>query len=116
MASHHASNAPEPPYYAVIFSAQRSGGDEDGYNAAAARMAELSAASPGFLAMEHARGEDGFGITVCYWDSESAIADWKANLEHQAAQKRGVTDWYEYYNVRIAMVTRAYGSHDKRGN
>lgn len=116
-----ASDQRSPPYYAVIFSSQRKTGTglssdgDDGYDAAAARMAELSRQTPGFLGMEHARSEDGFAITVCYWDSPSAIAEWKANAEHQDAQARGKTNWYEYYNVRIATVTRAYTSPADKG-
>ncbi|MEM9168977.1 MAG: antibiotic biosynthesis monooxygenase [Pseudomonadota bacterium] len=94
--------------YAVIFSAKR-GPDDEGYAAAAERMAELSASMPGFLRMDHARGSDGFGITVCYWDSEEAIADWRAHAEHQAVQERGRSDWYENYAVRVVKVVRAYG-------
>lgn len=58
---------PEPPYYAVIFSSRRTPGD-NGYAETAARMEELAATMPGFLGVESARGEDGFGITVAYWN------------------------------------------------
>ncbi|MEL7487681.1 MAG: antibiotic biosynthesis monooxygenase [Pseudomonadota bacterium] len=95
--------------YAVIFTAKRKPGD-NGYDDVAARMAALSSESPGFLGMEHARSEDGVGITICYWESEQAIAAWKANAEHRQAQERGKSEWYESYTVRIAKVMRAYGT------
>ncbi|MEL6370102.1 MAG: antibiotic biosynthesis monooxygenase [Pseudomonadota bacterium] len=99
--------------YAVIFSAQRAVGPDGeftaGYDDTAARMAELSRSMPGFIDMEHARSETGFGITVCYWSSEEAIAAWKANIEHGEAQSRGAKEWYADYNVRIAKVIRSYG-------
>ena len=72
---------PAPPYYAVIFSSQRSEG-EAGYNAMAERMVELAAPQPGYLGIESCRGEDGFGITVSYWRSEADIVAWKRNAEH----------------------------------
>jgi heme-degrading monooxygenase HmoA len=97
----------KPPYYAVVFSSQRTDGDQ-GYAAMADRMAELAAQQPGYLGMESARGTDGFGITVAYWESEDAIARWKAHIEHQAAQAKGQSDWYEHYEVRVAKVERAY--------
>ncbi|MEM8772803.1 MAG: antibiotic biosynthesis monooxygenase [Pseudomonadota bacterium] len=103
----------QPPYYVVIFSAQRTLGD-NGYDATAERMAELSASMPGFLGMEHARGDDGFGITVCYWDSEEAIANWKSNVDHVEAQSRGASEWYADYRVRIGKVTRAYGKSEMK--
>ena len=98
--------------YAVIFSARRASAGDDGYDDAAARMAALSREMPGFIDMEHARGPDGFGITVCYWESEDAIAAWRRQAEHLEAQRRGAAEWYEEYSVRIAKVVRAYGSKD----
>ena len=56
---------PEPPYFAVIFAAQRSRGDR-GYGAMAERMAELAAEQPGYIGVESSRDADGFGITVSY--------------------------------------------------
>lgn len=102
------AQAPEPPYYAVIFSSQRTAGD-NGYAQMAERMAELAASQPGFLGFDSARGADGFGITVSYWTSLDAIAAWKADVEHLAAQEMGKRAWYEHYEVRVAKVERAYG-------
>ncbi len=100
---------PEPPYYAVIFSSRRNGDDEDGYAAAAQRMLELAALQPGYLGVESARGEDGFGITVSYWASEAAISGWKHQAEHAATRAHGRRHWYEHFELRVAKVERAYG-------
>lgn len=105
------ANTPRPPYYAVIFSSQRSA-DERGYAETAERMVELAARRPGYLGIESVRGADGFGITVSYWESEHAIAGWKADLEHLAAQERGKSTWYEHYELRVAKVERAYAKPD----
>lgn len=99
---------PEPPYYTVIFASQRSPSDQ-GYGAMAERMVELAAQQPGFLGVESARGIDGFGITVSYWESIEAIAAWKAHIDHRAAQEAGQRVWYEHYELKIARVERAYG-------
>lgn len=99
---------PEPPYYAVIFTSRRTEGDR-GYAAVAQRMEELGSRQDGFLGIESARGADGVGITVSYWRDEAAIRAWKADLEHQRAQRAGQSTWYEDYTVRIAKVERAYG-------
>ncbi len=102
------AGTPEPPYVAVIFSSQRTPGDE-GYAEMSARMVALAAAQPGFLGMESARGADGFGITVSYWKDEASARAWKAVGEHAGAQALGKRRWYEAYAVRVAMVGRAYG-------
>jgi heme-degrading monooxygenase HmoA len=106
------ARTPEPPYYAVIFSAQHTahnaGGDDAVYNAAAARMGELVGRQPGFLGVEYATEADGFEITVAYFDSEENIRNWKMNAEHLAVQREGRKAWYEHYEIRVAKVERAY--------
>ena len=102
------AGTPKPPYYAVVFTTQRTDGDR-GYSGMARRMEELAAGQPGYLGIESARGADGFGITVSYWESEEAIARWKANAEHLEAQRAGRSTWYSGFAVRVARVERAYG-------
>jgi heme-degrading monooxygenase HmoA len=101
------AETPEPPYFAVIFTSQRAGEDR-GYSAMSQRMVELGSSYPGFLGIESVRNAEGFGITVSYWKDEASIKAWKADQEHQGAQKGGKTSWYERYHVRIARVERAY--------
>lgn len=100
------ARTPEPPYYAVIFTSLRTEGD-DGYGEMAARMLELASTQPGFLGVESAR-ED-VGITVSYWSDLGSIRKWKANLEHQEAQKLGREKWYSSFKTRISRVERDYG-------
>lgn len=102
------AKTPAPPYYAVIFSSQRTDGDA-GYNAMADHMVELAATQPGYLGIESCRGEDGFGITVSYWRSETDIVAWKRNAEHAVARQRGRDEWYGRFELRVARVERAYG-------
>lgn len=102
------ARTPAPPYYAVIFTSQRTG-DDLGYGLVAERMLELAAQQPGFLGVESVRGADGFGITVSYWSDETAITRWKANTEHLGAQECGKQSWYADYCVRVAKVERDYG-------
>ncbi|QSX79625.1 antibiotic biosynthesis monooxygenase family protein [Agrilutibacter solisilvae] len=107
---------PEPPYYAVIFSSLRNGDDDAGYQAAAERMVALASQQPGFLGVETVRGADGFGITVSYWESEAAILAWKHQADHAATRAHGRRHWYEYYELRVSKVTRAYGKPAPREN
>jgi len=100
------ARTPEPPYYAVIFTSRRTPGD-NGYGATADRMAELTSQQPGFLGIESARDANGFGITVCYWESLEAIAAWRANAEHRIAQESGRSQWYSHFETRVVRVERA---------
>ena len=97
----------QAPYYAASFTSRRTDGD-DGYGAASDAMVALAAQQPGFLGIESARGPDGLGITVSYWDSEEAIAGWRRNAEHAATREHGRMRWYSHYEVRVARVERAY--------
>ncbi|GIK54098.1 MAG: hypothetical protein BroJett014_30710 [Planctomycetota bacterium] len=99
------ARTPPPPYYAVIFTSQRTQ-DDKGYEAMAERMLELAARQPGFLGVESARGADGLGITVSYWRSEADIGAWKANAEHLVAQHIGREKWYARFFTRVAHVER----------
>lgn len=98
---------PDPPYYAVIFTSQRTAGDH-GYGDMAERMVALAAEQPGYLGVDSSRGEDGLGITVSYWRSAEDIAAWRRHAEHKIARDSGRSDWYAHYTLRVAKVERAY--------
>lgn len=104
---------PEPPYYAVIFTAQRKGAD-NGYGAMADKMGKLAASQPGYLGVESTRDADGLGITVSYWQDEAALKNWKQVSEHLFAQKMGREKWYDHYTLRIAKVERHYDGPEGR--
>ncbi|GFE66799.1 antibiotic biosynthesis monooxygenase family protein [Litoreibacter roseus] len=104
---------PDPPYYAVIFTAQRTSGD-NGYAAMAAKMSEMAQAHPGCIGMETTRDETGFGITVSYWKTEADILDWKADAKHLIAQQMGKSAWYNHYILRISKVERQYDGPEGR--
>jgi heme-degrading monooxygenase HmoA len=102
------AQTPEPPYYAVIFTSQRTDGDR-GYSKMADHMAELAKTMPGYIGAESVRDSSGLGITVSYWKTEEDIRNWKQNAEHARAQDAGKSTWYSAYELRIAKVERAYG-------
>ena len=91
---------PQIPYYAVIFTSTRSGGD-DGYDKTAARMLELAARQDGFLGVDKAPG-----ITVSYWQSKEAIAEWRNHAEHRPVRAMGRAKWYASYKLRVCRVER----------
>ena len=100
------ARTPEPPYYAVIFTSLRTEVDES-YGAMSDKMVEMATQQPGFLGVESARDENGLGITVSYWESEEAIANWRKNAEHRIAQAHGKGKWYAEFVTRVAKVERA---------
>jgi heme-degrading monooxygenase HmoA len=100
------AKTPKPPYYAVIFTSERTPIDA-GYGEMAQKMDELAQQQPGYLGQESAR--EGLGITVSYWETLEAIRNWKQNAEHLFAQQKGRGEWYSHYKTRISKVERDYG-------
>ena len=94
---------------AVIFSSQRTKADEAGYQAAAQEMEQLAAKQPGYIAIESARGPDGFGITVSYWADEEAARNWRDDPRHSEIREQGRALWYESYQLTVADMVRNYG-------
>jgi heme-degrading monooxygenase HmoA len=99
------ANTPQPPYYAVIFTSERTA-ETEGYEDTASRMVELAHEQDGFLGIESAREE--LGITVSYWKDLDSIRKWKMNAEHRIAQQKGQSQWYKNYKTRICLVERDY--------
>ena len=79
------AQTPNPPYYAVVFSSQRTAADAEGYAEMSDRMFALAAQQPGYLGVEAVSGEDGLGITVSYWEILDSIRNWRAQAEHKIA-------------------------------
>jgi uncharacterized protein (DUF952 family)/heme-degrading monooxygenase HmoA len=99
---------PEQDYVAVIFTNTRTGFDDDGYQAMAARMDELARRQPGYLGVDSVRAADGHGITVSYWRTADDALAWKRVAEHTEARAIGRDRWYEQYTLRVARVEREY--------
>ena len=93
------------PYYAVIFTSERTEKD-NGYAKMANKMQELAANQKGYLGFESASGSP--NISISYWKSTDDIMSWKKNEEHMIAQQKGASEWYKSYTVRICVVEREY--------
>ena len=102
-----AAATPEPPYYAVIFTAVQST-DLRGYPEMVAAMQAAARDQPGYLGLEAVEA-DRSEVTVSYWRDLEAIVAWKRHLDHLGAQRLGRERWYRSYRVRVARVERDYG-------
>ncbi len=102
------ASLPAPPYYAVVFTAVRTSGD-DGYQETDERLLKLATEQPGFLGVDSARRADGLGVTVSYWKDEESIAAWRDHADHVLARTHGRERWYASFSLHIAKVERAYG-------
>ena len=98
------------PYYAVIFTSIQTETTE-GYGEMAQQMEDLAKEQKGFISIDSARNE--IGITVSYWESLEAIQQWKQHSDHLVAQRKGIKNWYAYYNVKICKVEREYSFKER---
>ena len=79
------------------------------------RMETLVRDQPGFIDLVSVRDPvSRQGITVAYFEDEAAVAAWKAHAEHAEAQRRGIDEFYERYDVTVAEVSRQYGFRANR--
>ncbi|QGX40000.1 antibiotic biosynthesis monooxygenase family protein [Permianibacter aggregans] len=93
--------------YAVIFLSKRTEIDA-GYGQAADRMVELAAQQPGYIGVRSVREPGGLGVTISYWRSEADIKAWRQHLEHAATRETGRKQWYQYYELQVCKIERAY--------
>jgi uncharacterized protein (DUF952 family)/heme-degrading monooxygenase HmoA len=99
-------------YTAVVFTSRRrqdASAADDGYDEMAERMEYLARQQPGFRDIVSVRDAGGVGITVATFDTERDAAAWKRHPEHLEAQRLGRERFYEWYDLQITEVTRAYG-------
>ena len=52
--------------------------------------------------------ENGFEITLSYWNSLDDIRRWHQDAEHQIAQGLGKERWYSSFSVEITEIIRHY--------
>lgn len=92
----------------VIFLAQRTAEDAEGYAHAANMMGKLAVQQKGYVGMDSARGTDGVGITVSYWTNEECARAWRDHPDHATIRDAGRDRWYSSYSLHVAEVTRSY--------
>ena len=48
------------------------------------------------------------GVTISYFSSLDAIAEWKSLAEHRTAQELGRENFYTEYSVQVCEILRDY--------
>jgi len=88
--------------------------EEEAYIHYANKMANMVQKQKGYLGHFSFRNEDGFGVTLSYWEDEAAILQWKNEAAHQEAQEAGQKKFYAHYSIEIGQILRSYSfSKDK---
>jgi heme-degrading monooxygenase HmoA len=100
---------------AVLFEAFPAQGKWDEYLDIAAGLRPELEKVPGFISIERFQSvaNPQKVLSLSFWKDEESITEWR-NLElHRMAQQEGRSRIFENYRLRIAIVQRDYGMHDR---
>ena len=94
--------------WAVLFISKKKENSSPGYNAKMNRLVEKVKALPGFLHLQTFINEKGEAIAISYWKDHESISKWGSDPEHIEAQKRGIIEWYDRYQIFVTKVEDYY--------
>lgn len=95
---------------AVIFEVLLAEGKQEEYLDIAATLRQHLKDVDGFISIERFKSlsEGEKILSLSYWEDESSIQNWR-NLEaHRSAQKKGRSDIFADYRLRVCEVVRDY--------
>ena len=52
-------------------------------------------------------------LSLSFWRDEEAIARWREQEQHHAAQISGRNSVFRDYRIRVALVVRDYGMYER---
>ena len=89
--------------------------DRKAYLDIAASLRPLLDSIDGFISIERfeSLSEKGKLLSLSFWRDEAAVAAWRNQSEHRAAQAAGRGGVLRDYRLRIAGVMRDYGMTDR---
>lgn len=96
--------------YSVIFEVEIADGKKEQYLNIAAHLKEQLVKMPGFISIERFQSlvNEGKLLSLSFWEDEKSILNWKKNLDHFAAQKKGRESIFKDYRIRVVEVKRDY--------
>jgi len=96
----------------VLFEATPHAGRADAYFQRAADLKPRVEHVDGFLSIERFASltTEGRILSLSAWRDEAAIARWRADEAHRAAQLAGRTQIFADYRIRVANVVRDYSA------
>jgi heme-degrading monooxygenase HmoA len=101
--------------YAVIFEVEPEAGRAQDYLDIAARLRPELEKIDGFISIERFKSlsQEGKILSLSFWSDEEAIARWRQQQQHQAAQRTGRDRIFRDYRIRVAAVLRDYGMYER---
>jgi len=100
---------------AVIFEVYPTEEGKGEYLSIAASLREFLKDRPGFISIERFQsiGDQNKVLSLSFWENEQAVQEWRNVLEHRLAQKKGKSELFAKYRIRVAHVLRDYTESDR---
>jgi heme-degrading monooxygenase HmoA len=77
------------------------------YGEHAERMSDLARSMPGYVEHKIFVAPDGERVTLVTFADRESHNGWRDHPEHRAAQRAGITDYYETYSISVGPVEYA---------
>ena len=97
--------------YAVIFEVEIKTEEMEAYLKIASELRKELNQVDGFISIERFQSlanQDKL-VSLSFWETEEAIANWRNNIQHRKAQQKGRSKLFSDYRLRVARVVRDYG-------
>lgn len=91
----------------IVFRSRLRDGVADEYAREAERIAGLAVRARGLVSINDFVAEDGERVAIIEWDGADALAAWRDDVEHVAAQRAGRDRFYASYQLQICAELRA---------
>jgi heme-degrading monooxygenase HmoA len=100
---------------AVIFEVEVAPGRQQEYLDIAGSLRPELEQFDGFISIERFSSlvNEGKIVSLSYWRDEDAVRRWRNVEQHRSAQAQGRAGIFKDYQLRIALVIRDYGMHDR---
>jgi heme-degrading monooxygenase HmoA len=101
---------------AIIFEVWPADGRKGDYLELAARLKSVLERMDGFISVERFASltDPDKLLSLSFWRDEAAVAAWRHEAAHRAAQSAGRAGIFRDYRLRVAAVVRDYGLDVRR--
>ena len=102
--------------FAVIFEVKPTKEGKKEYLEIAAYLRKFLENQEGLISIERFQSltEEDKILSLSFWQDEEAITKWRNVLEHRSAQKKGKSQLFQSYRIRVAEVVRDYSKNERK--
>lgn len=92
----------------MIFKSKKKIPYPEEYNEYSEKLHALVKEQEGFLKFENWVNEEGYSVSLSYWDKLESLKAWKQAPLHKEAKSKAKWNWYEEYSVEVCEIKQSY--------